>query len=121
LTSSYGDGVVCGETIDLTIAKQPKLIAGGWFNLTTLNGLFLGSLVRIKEGQSVKINVKKSLKTAPQYTGMGLSCPTPLTAFLALRFLELRQTRRSVMRLMRNKMVLTGITATELFKNSSAT
>ena len=75
LTSNYGDGIVNGEVIDLTIAKQPKLIAGGSSNLITLNGLSPGPLVRLKEGQSVKINVTNTLEDSTSIHWHGFTLP----------------------------------------------
>jgi CopA family copper-resistance protein len=75
LTSNYGDGIVNGEIIDLTIAKQPKLIAGGSSNLITLNGLSPGPLVRLKEGQSVKINVTNTLEDSTSIHWHGFILP----------------------------------------------
>ncbi len=75
LTNNYGDGVVSGETINLTIAKQPKRIAGGISNPITLNGLSPGPLVRLKEGQSVKINVTNQLKDSSSIHWHGFILP----------------------------------------------
>lgn len=75
LTSNYGDGVVSGNTIDLTVEKQLKNIAGGVSNPITLNGLSPGPLVRLKEGQSVTINVTNKLKDSTSIHWHGFILP----------------------------------------------
>jgi CopA family copper-resistance protein len=75
LTTNYGDGVVSGNTIDLTVAKQTKHIAGGVSNPITLNGLSPGPLVRLKEGQSVIINVTNQLKESTSIHWHGFILP----------------------------------------------
>ena len=75
LTTNYGDGVVSGNTIDLTVAQQSKRIAGGISNPITVNGLSPGPLIRLKEGQSVNINVTNHLKDSTSIHWHGFILP----------------------------------------------
>jgi len=75
LTTNYGNGVVSGDTINLTVAKQAKHIAGGMSSPITLNGLSPGPLVRLKEGQSVTINVTNQLQDSTSIHWHGFILP----------------------------------------------
>ncbi|TMM42396.1 copper resistance system multicopper oxidase [Colwellia ponticola] len=75
LTTNYGDGVVSGNTIDLTVAQQSKRIAGGISNPITVNGLSPGPLIRLREGQSVNINVTNHLKDSTSIHWHGFILP----------------------------------------------
>ncbi|WP_371194594.1 copper resistance system multicopper oxidase [Glaciecola sp. SC05] len=75
LAMNFGDSVVSGEVIDLTIAKQAKRIAGGTSNPITLNGISPGPLLRLKEGQNVTINVTNQLKDSSSIHWHGFILP----------------------------------------------
>ncbi|MAD73727.1 MAG: copper resistance protein CopA [Rheinheimera sp.] len=75
LAMNFGDGVVSGVVIDLTIAKQAKRIAGGTSHLITLNGISPGPLLRLKEGQNVTINVTNQLKDSSSIHWHGFILP----------------------------------------------
>jgi CopA family copper-resistance protein len=75
LATNYGDGVVSGSTIDLTVARQSKRIAGKVSNPITINGISPGPLLRLKEGQSVNINVTNQLTQSTSIHWHGFILP----------------------------------------------
>ena len=75
LSMNFGDSVVTGEVIDLTIAKQAKRIAGAASRPITLNGISPGPLLRLREGQNVTINVTNQLKVSSSIHWHGFILP----------------------------------------------
>lgn len=75
LMVNYGDGVVSGEVIDLTIAKQSKRIAGGISQAITINDISPGPLLRLREGQNVNINVTNGLQASTSIHWHGFILP----------------------------------------------
>ena len=75
LAMNFGNSVVSGEVIDLTIAKQAKHIAGGTSQPITINGTSPGPLLRLKEGQNVTINVTNQLNDSTSIHWHGFILP----------------------------------------------
>lgn len=75
LTPSFGDSTLSGDTIEMAIGKESKLIAGSAGRPITINGSSPGPLVRLKEGQHVTINVTNNLSESTSIHWHGLILP----------------------------------------------
>lgn len=75
LRQSFGDGMVSGNEINLSIEQQTMQIAGGTGRPITINGTSPGPLVRLKEGQRAIINVTNNLPTSTSIHWHGIILP----------------------------------------------
>ena len=72
---NYGDAVVSGESINLTIGTEYRQIASGIGRPITINGTSPGPLIRLREGQHVNINVTNTLAESTSIHWHGLILP----------------------------------------------
>ncbi len=66
---------VSGSSIDLTIGEGPRLVQGRRGHAIAVNGSVPGPLVRLREGQGVRLNVTNTLDTDSSIHWHGLLVP----------------------------------------------
>jgi CopA family copper-resistance protein len=72
---NYGDAVVSGKNINMTISRQQKKIAGDVASPITINDISPGPLLRLREGQQVKIHVTNELPDSTSIHWHGFILP----------------------------------------------
>ena len=83
---SFRDSVVSGDTIEVTISEESKLVAGSAGLHITINGSSLGLLMRLKEGQHVTINVTNNLTESTTIHWHRLIFPYRMDGVLGVSF-----------------------------------
>ena len=86
LKPSFGNNIVSGEKIDMTISRQPKRIAGAAGQPITINGSSPGPLVRLIEGQHVTINVTNNLRESTSIHWHGIILPYTMDGVPSVSF-----------------------------------
>src|SRR3546814_16471087 len=66
---------LAGEDIRLTVAHSPFTVGGRRGHAVTLNGVLPGPLVRLKEGQNVRLHVENTLDEDTSIHWHGLIVP----------------------------------------------
>ena len=72
---NHGSAVVRGEDIKMTISRQQKKIAGDIASPITINDISPGPLLRLREGQQVKIHVTNELPDSTSIHWHGFILP----------------------------------------------
>ncbi len=78
--------VLSGDVIDLTVAEQTVNFSGKQRTATTINGSLPAPLIRLREGQTVKIRVHNQLKEDTSIHWHGIILPSNMDGVPGLSF-----------------------------------
>jgi FtsP/CotA-like multicopper oxidase with cupredoxin domain len=112
---------VSGEDITLRVAHQKMMIDGRESHAIGINGTVPAPLIRLREGQNVRLHVVNDLDEETSIHWHGLLVPFQMDGVLASAFPAFQRARPSPTNFRSSRAALTGITAIRGFRNRTVT